>query len=63
MDTCVCKKETIVDRSRDFSNAPPHIYSWVTSIGVETTTLLSPEIVEYEGDNCALVANIISVDL
>ena len=57
MDSCVCKKETIVDRSRNFSN------SWVT-IRVETTTSLSSEIVEYEEDNCALAANgIISVDL
>jgi len=64
MDTCACKKEAIVDRSRKFSNATPYIYSWVTSIGVETTTLLSLEIVEYERDNCALAANgIISVDL
>ena len=63
MDTCASKKEAIVDRSRKFSNATPYIYSWVTSIGVETTTL-SPEIVEYERDNCALAANgIISVDL
>ena len=63
MDTCACKKEAIVDRSRKFSNATPYIYSWVTSIGVETTTS-SPEIVEYERDHCALAANgIISVDL
>jgi len=35
----------------------PHLIFIVTSVGVETTTLLSPEIVEYEEDNCALAAN------
>jgi len=40
MDTCVCKKETMVDRSRGFSNATPYIYSWVTSIGVEIMDII-----------------------
>jgi len=36
MDSCVCKKETILDRSRKFWNATPYIdQSWVTSKGVE----------------------------
>ena len=68
IDSRICRKETIVDRSlRKIWSATPYIYqSWVKSIGVEmmVITLLSSEIINYKRENRASAANgIVSVDL